>query len=222
MIRLEKMIGVFGGTFDPIHFGHLRTALDVMQAVGLDEVRFIPLHGAVHRNQPKTPTELRLEMVRLATRQQQGFVVDDREMRRAGDSYTVETLTSLRREQADRSLCLLLGVDAFNGFLDWYRPDEILRLAHLIVMHRPGEQISKGSKVEKLLIDRQVSAPAQLQAEDCGLILYQRVSQLDISASKIRSLLALGQTPRFLLPEAVLQLIENNHLYGTDHAKEPQ
>ncbi|MEW7998850.1 MAG: nicotinate-nucleotide adenylyltransferase [Candidatus Thiodiazotropha endolucinida] len=216
------MIGIFGGTFDPVHFGHLRTALDVMQAVGLDEVRFIPLHGAVHRDQPKTPAEMRLKMVRLATRQQQGFVVDDREIRRAGDSYTVDTLASLRKEQPDRSLCLLLGMDAFDGFLDWHRPDQILRLAHLIVMKRPGEERPKESKVETLLDARLVSKPAQLRDRDCGMILHQPVTQLDISASKIRSLVAEGRTPRFLLPEAVLQLIENNHLYLADQAKEPQ
>lgn len=216
------MIGVFGGTFDPIHFGHLRTALDVLQALGLDEIRFIPLHGAVHRDQPETPAELRLEMVRRATRQQAGFVVDDREIARAGNSYTVETLASLRQEQPDRSLCLLMGVDAFNGFPDWYRPDQILRLAHLVVMQRPGEEYPGNQAVETLLETRRASGPAQLRARDCGLILQQPVTQLEISASRIRSLLAQGRTPRFLLPEAVLQLIENKQLYRTGHAKQPQ
>jgi nicotinate-nucleotide adenylyltransferase len=213
------MIGVFGGTFDPIHFGHLRTALDVMQGIGLDEIRFIPLHGAVHRDQPQTPADLRLEMVRLATRQQQGFVVDDREMRRAGDSYTVETLASLHREQPDRSMCLLLGMDAFSGFADWYRPQEILRLAHIVVMQRPGEAGPSDPRVVRLLERCQVDTPAQLRAEASGSILQQPVTQLDISASMIRSLLAQGLTPRFLLPEAVLQLIENNQLYRVDHNK---
>lgn len=211
------MIGVFGGTFDPIHFGHLRTALDVMQATGLDEIRFIPLHGAVHRDQPETPAELRLEMVRLATQQQQGFVVDDREIRRAGDSYTVETLAALRQEQPKRSLCLLLGMDAFNGFADWYSPDEILRLAHLIVMHRPGEQGPEDFRVKALLESRGISSPALLSVQDHGAILIHAVTQLDISASRIRSLLAQGRTPRFLLPEAVLQIIEKNRLYLTEH-----
>jgi nicotinate-nucleotide adenylyltransferase len=216
------MIGVFGGTFDPIHFGHLRTALDVMQALELEEIRFIPLHGAVHRDQPETPAELRLEMARLAIRRQPGFVIDDREILRAGDSYTVETLASLRQEQPERTLCLLLGMDAFNGFLDWYRPDQILRLAHLVVMQRPGEGDHKNEAVETLLEARKVTTPAQLKARDCGLIFQQPVTQLDISASKIRRLLAQGRTPRFLLPEAVLRLIENNNLYRTGQAKQSQ
>lgn len=216
------MIGVFGGTFDPIHFGHLRTALDVLQAVGLDEVRFIPLHGAVHRDQPETPAAIRLEMVRLATRQQAEFVVDDREIERAGDSYTVETLTSLHQEYPARSLCLLLGMDAFNGFPGWHRPDQILRLAHLVVMQRPGEEGPKDAEVKALLEDRRASTASQLRTRDCGLILQQPVTQLEISASKIRSLIAQGRTPRFLLPEVVLQLVESNHLYGAGHTKQPQ
>jgi nicotinate-nucleotide adenylyltransferase len=216
------MIGVFGGTFDPIHFGHLRTALDVMQGVGLDEIRFIPLHGAVHRDQPETPPGLRLDMVRQATRQQPGFVVDDREILRAGDSYTVDTLRALRQEQPKRSLCLLLGMDAFNGFPDWHQPDQILGLAHLIVMQRPGEEDPVDDRVKALLKARQATRAAQLEARDCGLILPQPVTQLDISASRIRRLLAQGRTPRFLLPEAVLKLIVNNKLYRTDHTKQPQ
>ncbi|MEW8428128.1 MAG: nicotinate-nucleotide adenylyltransferase [gamma proteobacterium symbiont of Ctena orbiculata] len=216
------MIGVFGGTFDPVHFGHLRTALDVMQGVGLEEVRFTPLHGAVHRDQPQAPAELRLEMVRLAVRPQAGFVVDDREIRRAGDSYTVDTLASLRRELPQRRLCLLLGMDAFSGFADWHRPDEILKLAHLIVMHRPGEA-GPGDPRMKLLIDGSlVSSADQLMAKDHGSILLHPVTQLDISASQIRKPLAKGRTARFLLPEAVLQLIEKNGLYSAYHTKEPQ
>jgi nicotinate-nucleotide adenylyltransferase len=216
------MIGVFGGTFDPIHFGHLRTALDIMQGLGLDEIRFIPLHGAVHRDQPETRAELRLEMVRLATRGQPGFVVDDREIVRAGDSYTVETLSTLRQEQPKRSLCLLLGMDAFNGFPDWYRPDQILRLAHLVVMRRPGEDVPNDTRVEALLRERQATSALALEARDSGLILLQPVTQLEISASKIRGLLAQGKTPRFLLPEAVLQLIESRNLYRTMQTKQPQ
>jgi nicotinate-nucleotide adenylyltransferase len=216
------MIGVFGGTFDPIHFGHLRTALDVLQAVGLDEIRFIPLHGAVHRDQPETPASLRLEMARRAIRRQAGFVVDDREIARAGDSYTVDTLASLRQEQPDRILCLLLGMDAFKGFPGWHRPDQILRLAHLVVMQRPGEEYPKDAAVEALLEAHRASTPAQLRARDYGLILQQPVTQLDISASKIRDFIAQGRTPRFLLPESVLQLIEDNELYGANQTKQPQ
>jgi len=207
------MIGVFGGTFDPIHFGHLRPALDVMQALGLDEVRFIPLHRAVHRDQPGTPAELRLQMVRAAIDGQAGFVADERELRRQGGSYTVDTLTSLREEFPDRPLCLLMGMDAFNGFADWRRPEEILGLAHLIVMHRPGQTGPEDARVKGLLEARRCRDDADLRRQPAGLIRLQTVTQLEISATRIRGLMAAGRSPRYLLPEAVLEIIGEHRLY---------
>lgn len=207
------MIGILGGTFDPIHFGHLRTALDVMQAVGLDQVRFIPLHRAVHRDQPETPAELRLRLVRAAIEGQSGFVADDRELRREGDSYTVDTLTSLREEFPHQPLCLLLGMDAFNGFADWREPAEILRLAHLIVMHRPGLAGPSDARAKAILEAHRCEDSAALSLRNAGLIHLQTVTQLEISATRIRSLIAAGQSPRYLLPEAVLRLIGESRLY---------
>ncbi|MCM8857598.1 MAG: nicotinate-nucleotide adenylyltransferase [Candidatus Thiodiazotropha sp.] len=207
------MIGIFGGTFDPIHIGHLRTALDVMQAVELEEVRFIPLHGAVHRDQPEVSARLRLQMVQAAIQEQEGFVVDDRELQRSGDSYSIDTLASLRRQWPERTLCLLMGMDAFNGFADWRRPNEILGLAHLIVMQRPGQENPSEPRVREILKSRQCFSHAQLHKQVNGAILMQTVTQLDISATRIRAMLADGQTPRYLLPDAVLQLIEDNQLY---------
>jgi len=207
------MIGILGGTFDPIHFGHLRTALDVMQAVGLDQVRFIPLHRAVHRDQPETPAELRLRLVRAAIEGQSGFVADDRELRREGDSYTVDTLTSLREEFPHQPLCLLLGMDAFNGFADWREPAEILRLAHLIVMHRPGLAGPSDARAKAILEAHRCEDSTALSLRNAGLIHLQTVTQLEISATRIRSLIAAGQSPRYLLPEAVLRLIGESRLY---------
>ncbi|MCU7882054.1 MAG: nicotinate-nucleotide adenylyltransferase [Candidatus Thiodiazotropha sp. (ex Lucinoma aequizonata)] len=207
------MIGIFSGTFDPIHIGHLRTALDVMQAVEVEEVRFIPLYGAVHRNQPEVSARLRLQMVQAAIQEQEGFVVDDRELQRSGDSYSVDTLASLRRQWPERTLCLLMGMDAFNGFADWRRPNEILGLAHLILMQRPGQENPSDPRVREILKSRQSFSHAQLHKQANGAILMQTVTQLDISATRIRAMLADGQTPRYLLPDAVLQVIEDNQLY---------
>lgn len=207
------MIGILGGTFDPIHFGHLRTALDVMQGAGLEEVRFIPLHRAVHRDQPETPANLRLRMVQAAIARQPGFVADDRELRRAGDSYTIDTLTSLRGEFTRSPLCLLLGMDAFNGFADWRQPDEILRLVHLIVMHRPGLAAPTDARAREILsVHRCEQAPA-LKRQAAGLIHLQTVTQMEISSTRIRSLIGAGRSPRYLVPEEVLDLIEMNRLY---------
>ncbi|MGD8589020.1 MAG: nicotinate-nucleotide adenylyltransferase [Chromatiales bacterium] len=207
------MIGVLGGTFDPIHFGHLRTALDVMQGVGLAEVRFIPLHRAVHREQPMVSGRLRLRMLQLAVADQPGFVVDDRELRRRGDSYMVDTLASLRQEVGQRPLGLILGGDAFNHFLRWRQPQTILQLAHLVVMSRPGHDRIDDPQLRQLLNWHQATDRDVLHQLPAGRILFQPVTQLEISSTRIRGLLAAGHSPRYLLPEAVLHLLEADGLY---------
>jgi nicotinate-nucleotide adenylyltransferase len=207
------MIGILGGTFDPIHFGHLRTALDVQQAVGLEQVRFIPLHRAVHRDQPATPGGLRLQMVQAAIAGEPSFVADDRELQRAGDSYTVDTLGSLRETFPDSPLCLLMGMDAFNGFADWRQPGEILQLAHLIVMHRPGSAEPEDARVRDMLKQHRCNQSSEMKGRSGGLIHLQQVTQLAISATRIRALVAAGESPRYLLPEPVLALIGEHRLY---------
>lgn len=200
------MIGILGGTFDPIHYGHLRTALDVMQSLELEQVRFVPLYRAVHRDQPESPGELRLRMVEAAIQGQPGFVADDRELLRRGDSYMVDTLASLQGDLPGRRLCLLLGMDAFDGFADWRQPEEILGLAHLVVMHRPGRRAPRDVRAKDLLEARCCSDARRLQERNAGLILLQPVTQLEISSSRIRALIAAGRSPRYLLPDGVLEL----------------
>ena len=131
-------IGVFGGTFDPIHYGHLRTAFEMLQALRFDEVRFMPCGSPPHRGAPIADAELRLQMVKVATEGQHGFVVDDRELLRDGPSYSVDTLTALRGEFPLRPIALIIGMDAFLGLPKWYQWREILQLAHIVVAHRPG------------------------------------------------------------------------------------
>ena len=208
------MTGIFGGTFDPIHFGHLRTALDVMQGVGLDELRFIPLYWPVHRAAPVATARQRLRMVKAALTGQTGFRVDERELQRQGESYTVDTLVSLRAELGDSAICLLVGGDAFCQFLSWHRPREILDLAHLIVMQRPGHGALTDSALLELLAERQTSDKQLLRTRPAGHIHFQPVTQLEISATQIRDLIALGQSPRYLLPDAVLHIIQDQNLYS--------
>src|SRR5262245_12412890 len=131
-------LGLFGGTFDPIHYGHLRTAFELWQALGLAEVRFMPTGSPPHREQTHASAGHRLAMVKAAVAGQPAFTVDDREVRRSGVSYSVDTLAELRAEHPDRSLCLLLGMDAFLGLPNWHRWRELLDLAHIVVAHRPG------------------------------------------------------------------------------------
>jgi nicotinate-nucleotide adenylyltransferase len=209
------MIGVFGGTFDPIHFGHLRPALDVVQSLGLAELRLLPLKVAVHRPQPLASAALRLQMTRLAVNGQPGFVVDDRELTRDGPSYTVDTLASLREEVgADAPLCLLIGGDAFAGFLDWHRPRAILGLAHLVVMQRPGAPTVRDQALRDEIGRRRVDDPGALRQAPAGRIYFQTVTQLDISSTRIRRMFAAGRSPRFLLPDAVLELLDREQCYG--------
>ena len=208
-----RMIGIFGGTFDPIHYGHLRPALEVQQALGLEQVRFIPLAVAVHRKQPDATAEQRLEMARAALAPEPRFVLDDREIRRAGRSYTLDTLGELQREQPNVSWCLFVGGDAFNEFLTWHRPLEILERAHLVVMQRPGSGRPGDPQLAALVGERYCSDPEELQAVSSGRIFIQPVTQLEISATAVRALLARGRSPRFLLPDPVLEIIERERLY---------
>lgn len=201
------MIGIFGGTFDPIHHGHLRTALDVQQGLGLDELRFIPLRDPPHREQPSSTPEQRLEMVHAAIAGVPGLMVDRRELDRSGKSYSLLTLQSLRKELGDTPICLILGRDAFQGFPDWRGPDEILKLAHLVVMQRPGENMNNPYP------ERMIDQPEQLHSNPGGKIYLQPVTQLEISSTMIRETLRDGRSPRYLLPEAVLAIIERDSLY---------
>ena len=158
------MIGVFGGTFDPIHYGHLRAALDVHQALALGELRFLPLNVPVHREQPRASAAQRRAMVEAAIAGEPGFRVDDRELVRAGRSYSVDTLTSLRDELGDtRPICLLVGGDAFNGFFDWHRPRDILELAHLVVMQRPGAPIQRDARLRTEVERRRATRREELE-----------------------------------------------------------
>lgn len=208
------MIGLLGGTFDPIHHGHLRSALEVRARLRLRELRFVPLARAVHRAQPCASAEARLAMVTAAIAGQPGFAVDGREIARDEPSRTYDTLRALRAELgATEPLCLLLGGDAFNGFLDWYRPLEILELTHLAVMQRPGAPLPRDTELRVQLQRRRVLDPDELAAAPGGRIWVQAVTPLAISASAIRALIARGEDARFLLPDAVLAIIAERRLY---------
>ncbi|MCG6862520.1 MAG: nicotinate-nucleotide adenylyltransferase [Chromatiaceae bacterium] len=208
------MIGVFGGTFDPIHFGHLRPALDVLQGLPLQEIRFVPLRTAVHRSQPVATAVQRLAMVQAAVEGQKGFVADERELDRDGCSYTYDTLVSLREELGpERPICLLTGLDAFGELPTWYRWEEIAEVAHLVVMRRPDANEPRDPELRRWMEPRMAIEPQALAHAPGGQIYLQDVTQLGISATAIRSQIALGLSPRFLLPENVLTLIEREGLY---------
>lgn len=207
-------IGIFGGTFDPIHFGHLRTAFELMQELKLTEMRIIPTGSPPHREQPIADAGLRLAMVRAAVADQRGFVVDDREVRRTGMSYSVDTLAELRGEFPQRSLCLILGMDAFLGLPDWHRWRDILDLAHVIVAHRPGWKAPTMGPLGELMVDRGTGAVKDLHAALAGRIYVHGVTQLEISSTDLRNIITSGRDPRFLVPDAVRDIIIETECYA--------
>lgn len=208
-----KPVGVFGGTFDPIHHGHLRTAFELLEGLELEEIRFIPAARPPHRDAPGADAELRLAMVRAATEGQAGFVVDDRELRRAGPSYTVLTLAELRAELGARPICLVVGMDAFAGLPSWHRWQELLELAHLVVAHRPGWNPPQSGEVGELLQTRRAGRVAELHGSSMGRILVQPVTQLEISSTRLRDIVASGRDPRYLVPEPVRAIISKTACY---------
>jgi len=207
------MIGILGGTFDPVHIGHLRVALELYQSLPLDEIRFIPCGQPPHREMPQASANQRLTMLRLAVQDQKGFCIDERELRRQGPSYMVDTLSSLRDEMPDVPLCLIVGLDVFVEFDKWHRWSEIPTLAHIVIIHRPESDLRDKGQVIELLRKHRVQEPAALLEQVAGMILLWPVRQLDISSTDIRLLMADNKSPRYLLPEQVYSYIKSAGLY---------
>jgi len=211
-----RPIGIFGGTFDPIHYGHLRSAFEMLQALDFEEVRFIPCGDPPHRGVTYATAEQRSQLVELAIEGQDGFIADDRELTRGGLSYTVDTLESLRKEFPGRSLGLIVGMDAFLGLPGWHRWDEILDIAHIIVAHRPGWKAPDIGALGRLISDFGTHRVRDLHTATAGRVHIHAVTQLEISSTEIRDLVAAGRDPRFLMPDAVRDEILNSGIYTGD------
>jgi nicotinate-nucleotide adenylyltransferase len=208
-----RPMGIFGGTFDPIHYGHLRTAFEMLQALRFDEVRFIPCGDPPHRGATFADAELRFRMVDVAIAGQDGFVSDDRELRRDGPSYSIDTLIGLREEFSDRSLGLIVGMDAFLGLTKWHRWNEVLDVAHIVVAHRPGWKAPDLGPLGDLITEFGTHRVNDLHETTHGHIHIHAVTQLEIASTEIRDLVAAGRDPRFLMPDAVSNVIEETSVY---------
>lgn len=196
------MIGVFGGTFDPIHIGHLRLATEVAEALDLERVHLVPAAIPPHRGEPLLDADTRLSLVAESIRDEPSFVLDDREHRREGPSYTSDTLAEFAAEFPGESLVLLMGMDAFNGLSDWHEVDRILELAHVAVATRPGAE-ARGTARQWL--DARRASVGELPGAAPGRILPVEITRLDISATGLRAMVEQGRSLRYLVPEPVVR-----------------
>lgn len=207
-------IGILGGTFDPVHFGHLRLALEVRQQLGLEQVRLIPLYQPPHRAAPVASAEQRLAMLQLAVRKTDGLVIDDCELARAGTSYTIDTVRMLRESSPQQSLCLIIGMDQFQKFDSWREWSSLPDYVHIILVDRPGMDNSiEHPALARFYRSRLTDDTSIITDKPAGAMLKVSVPLLDISSSRIRELLHAGDSTKFLLPDAVINYIEENDLY---------
>lgn len=218
---MKAPVAILGGTFDPVHIGHIGLAEDVRRALALSEVRLVPAGDPPHRGGPEASARDRVAMLRLAVANHPGLVVDPREVARAGKSYTVLTLDELRQEAPARPLLLLVGADAFLGFPTWHRWRELFALAHVVVTARPGVALEPSGELAAEWKARLVDKPDLLFTKPAGSIYVQAISPMPISATEIRAQLARGAAGREavapMLAPAVLRYIDQHHLYQ-DHA----
>ncbi len=210
--KSDAMIGIYGGTFDPVHFGHLRTILEVKERFSLDQVRLVPCAQPVHRGRPVATAEQRFIMLQKATEGLSGFVVDSREIVRDKPSYMIETLKSLRNEFPQQSLLLILGSDAFAGIENWFQWRQLFDYAHIIVMQRPGSSFDAVT-LQSFLQTRLTQKMTDLAQFKHGCLYVQLGIQLDISATQIRHKIVHNESIDFLLPDNIIKYIAENDLY---------
>ena len=211
-IALESPIGILGGTFDLVHIGHLRLALEAYERLNLDSVRLIPLNNPNHRAPPIVSSRFRLEMLTTSVDGQR-LIADDRELRRSGTSYTIETLESLRLDFANTPLCLLMGADAFQGLCAWHRWDELLNNCHLIVVTRPNSETTLEPRLEELVEHITVTDPRRLANELCGRVYFLPIPLLPISSTDIRARIEGHRDISYLVPTGVQTIIQQHQFY---------
>jgi nicotinate-nucleotide adenylyltransferase len=195
-------LAIFGGTFDPVHLGHLSVAWEAAELLDA-EVRLLPASVPPHRAPPIASAAQRVAILRAALHGQSRLTIDTRELDRAGPSWTIDTLRELRAEQGDRPLVLLLGADAFAGLASWHRWRELFEATHIGVLSRPGISADLPDELEREVAGRRIADAAGLHALPAGKVVELAVTPLEISATRIRELLAAGRDPRYLLPGGV-------------------
>ncbi|GGX90711.1 putative nicotinate-nucleotide adenylyltransferase [Litchfieldella qijiaojingensis] len=208
-------VAMLGGTFDPVHLGHLRSAVELREALALDRVHLIPAHVPPHRTAPGVSGEQRLAMLEAGIGDTPGLVADARELRREGPSYSADTLASLREELGEQArIVMAVGHDAFLKLASWHQPERLFALAHVVVIERPDHRSALPAALANLVGEREVGTSRELFATPCGgLLRLSLPSRMAISATDIRQRLATGRSVRYLLPEAVERHIRTHGLY---------
>jgi len=209
----NRAVAIFGGTFDPVHHGHLRAAAEVSEWLKVTDFRLVPAGTPPHRQQTKASAFHRLAMLELALSPYQDLTVDDREVRREGRSYMVDTLRSVRKEVGDVPVFLCVGQDAANQLNTWQEWEQLFDLAHLVVMTRPDAKSNYPAELNAFMAARRVDRTRDLVTTPAGGVRHVEVTQLAISSTNIRNQIAEGHSPRFLLPATVLTYIEKHGLY---------
>jgi nicotinate-nucleotide adenylyltransferase len=213
MKNTTHVIGILGGTFDPIHFGHLRMGQEMLNTHEFTRIHFMPCYTPVHREKPIAAPEARLAMLQMAISHEPKFIADSHEIKQKKPSFTVDTLTSLKKALPSAHLCLLIGIDAFLQFLSWREPRRILEMAHILVSHRPHYELPPDGAIMDLFKKHHMTDMGFLHEKVAGGIFLQAITPLDISAKMIRSQLEAKQNPRYLLPDNVCEYIKTNQLY---------
>ena len=211
---LSPLVGVFGGTFNPVHYGHLRSALELVERLQLEQLRLMASASPPHRDAPECSAERRAAMVELAVSGEPRLVCDAREMQRPGKSYTIDSLIELRGELGtQQGLCMVLGCDAVQDIATWHRWQELLDWAHIVISARPGWQLPRAGDLAQWLKTHQLESPELLRQRPCGGIVIEELRPLAISSTEIRDLLASGRSARYLMPQSVLDYIHTHTLY---------
>lgn len=213
-LAANEGVALLGGTFDPIHFAHLRCALELKQALQLEQLRLVPCHIPSHRDTPVVSSEQRLQMLEQALLECPDLVLEACELKREKASYSIDTLRHIRAEIGPhKSLFLALGTDAFALLDTWHEWQQLLDYCHLVVMLRPGSELPQQGVVADLFQARQEVDLAKLKQRPQGGIYTLAVTALDISATQIRQQIAAGSSPQFLLPDSVWCYIQQQGLY---------
>ena len=218
MAALNKPIGILGGTFDPVHNGHLRLAVQLRDQLGLSEVRLVPSARPPHKERPGAKPGQRAKWIRVALNDEPGLNVDDRELIRPGLSYTIDTLISFREEFPSTPLCLVMGTDVFAELDKWHRWEELIDYCHIIRVPRPGTKVEMSPVVSEWARDREIDNPQMLSDQLAGFIYEASFPLLEISGTEIRHIISHGHSPRYLMPQRIWDDIEEIGAYRGDNA----